>query len=161
MLPAIILGNYARSPRTRAAAAFEAVHAALSPLRSAGLLATWTHALNSTRPVPGLLTVVGTGSTPISSVRALGLPGAPPRDVFLDASLGALPSDAGPALCPLASMDLRRAVLPSTHAWAPWFVRWRVRELAGAAHRKGVAVRFWGTPRGQWARCVLGSSLQG
>jgi hypothetical protein len=128
------------------------VHASLAPLRAAGLLSTWTTALNASRPAAGLLTVVGTGNTPLSSVRALGQPGAPPRDLFLDAALDALPADASPALCPLASAHFVQA-LGLRNLWAPWLARRRVRALVAGAHARGVPARFFGAPSGwRWAR---------
>ena len=88
---------------------FDQLVTALEPLHSAGHLTTY-HA--SGELVPGVITVVGTGNTPIDSVVAL-----TPRDVFFDVQIAQLTSTTpaegltwGPNISPLASADFYDAV---------------------------------------------------
>jgi hypothetical protein len=123
--------------KTDGPATFPYLHAALAPLRAAGLLST--HVPGTPRLSASLLTVVGTGNTPAPAVAA-----AHPRDVFLDADLAApLPPR---ALAPLASASLAHVLGP--WYWLPVLARPRVRALVRAAHKQGVEARVWGVPRG-------------
>jgi hypothetical protein len=123
--------------KTDGPATFPYLHAALAPLRSAGLLST--HVPGMPRLSASLLTVVGTGNTPLPAVAA-----AHPRDVFLDADLAApLPPR---AIAPLASASLVHVLGP--WYWLPVLARPRVRALVRAAHKQGVEARVWGVPRG-------------
>jgi hypothetical protein len=130
---------------------FRALYQLLAPLHAAGYLTSYTtNSPTSEKALvtfdslaPSVLTIIGTGNTPLASVLATGADN--PRYVFLDALLDALPPGAGPELCPLASADLRRVV--GWRAWmAPALARPRVREVVRAAHARGIQARFWRLP---------------
>ncbi|EJT72337.1 hypothetical protein GGTG_09203 [Gaeumannomyces tritici R3-111a-1] len=140
--------------KTDGAATWPAVVRALGPLREAGYLTTVRNGTAGTAAVPesGPVTVVGTGNTP----RAL-VEGAPaPRDYFWDAPAADLArdgfKDVGAALSPIASAGFgdalgagegsaarRSGVLNDTQLAL-------LREQVGAAHARGIKVRYWDTP---------------
>ncbi|TFK48501.1 hypothetical protein OE88DRAFT_534268 [Heliocybe sulcata] len=138
--------------KTEGAATFDRLYEYLEPLRSAGYLTTVE--AGSPYPVftPSVITVVGTGNTPLSSVVGLGNGSARRRDIFLDAPLLDLAStsDGGfakaytPSVSPLASANMQDVV---GWTWlAPWVARRRLRRLVDAAHKKGIQARLWNTP---------------
>lgn len=91
---------------------FEKLYAALEPLRSAGYLSTYDPHRSSIKQ--SIITVIGTGNTPLSSVQALGSNKRRPRDIFLDAPLAKLPGDTAKVYnhtnSPLASIDFGSGV---------------------------------------------------
>lgn len=86
--------------KTDGAQTFPYAAAALQPLRDAGYLTTVT--ANGTL-IPGPVTVMGTGNTPLNLVQ-----GVLPRDVFYDAplpTLGTTFSNITALVSPIASTD--------------------------------------------------------
>ncbi|EIN08285.1 hypothetical protein PUNSTDRAFT_68644, partial [Punctularia strigosozonata HHB-11173 SS5] len=132
---------------------FAALHTALEPLRSAGYLSSWNSSL-STIDI-SLVTVVGSGNTPIASVQALGTSGANQasgsseasvRDIFLDGPLASVSKDEDlvSTLSPLVSTDFGATI---GIAWIiPSLGKKKIRTLVQAAHAKGLQTRFWNTP---------------
>lgn len=95
-----------------------------------------------------MITIIGTGNTPLASVQALGHAVDTPRDVFFDAVLDLIPEDIEglytPELCPLASSDFGKSV---GQTWTvPAIARAKIRRLTKAAHDRGIQARFWRTP---------------
>jgi hypothetical protein len=141
--------------KTDGPSTFDKLYEVLQPLRTAGYLTTWSS--SSPSPVPGPLTIIGTGDTPLASVQALGHAASRPRDIFLDAVLDLIPQDKENTLnrtvCPLASSDFQKSVGAS---WTvPAVARPRIRRLVEAAHERGIQARFWHTPGFPvLARCV-------
>ncbi|KZT21016.1 hypothetical protein NEOLEDRAFT_1121820 [Neolentinus lepideus HHB14362 ss-1] len=138
--------------KTNGIATFERLYDYLEPLRSAGYLTTMVAA--SPYPVftPSVITVIGTGNTPLSSVLALGDDDGRRRDIFLDAPLLGLASGKDseaanvytPSVSPLASANLQEVV---GWSWVtPWVAKKRIRTFVDAAHKKGIQARFWNTP---------------
>jgi hypothetical protein len=111
-----------------------------------GYLSTWNSDMSEFRQ--SLITVIGTGNTPLESVQALGYDIQTPRDIFLDAPLSSLPEDYrnifNATISPLASVDFGSSV---GLGWVvPAIGRARIRRLVQAAHAKGIQTRFWNTP---------------
>jgi len=127
--------------------AFPVISAALAPLRAKGYLTTTSNTSSNSPPTYSLLTVIGTGNTPLSAVQSLSS-----RDIFFDAPLSDIGNEAyTPALSPVASGDFKELVGTS------WLVgskgRKRVSGLVEEAHQKGIMTRFWSTPALPiWAR---------
>ncbi|KAI5296336.1 hypothetical protein KEM52_003904 [Ascosphaera acerosa] len=124
---------------------FDAVHAALEPLRSAGFLTTVTdNATVAARPI----TVIGTGDTPLQRVAAQRR-----RDIFFDAPAATLgDTELTDKISPIASASLRRAILgeplydyPRDAAFSEP-QRKRIQEQIATAAQRGIGVRYWGTP---------------
>jgi len=95
-----------------------------------------------------IITVIGTGNTPLENIQALGFDLETPRDIFLDAPLSALPEDYqqvyNNTVSLLASVDFGSTV---GLGWMiPSIGRQRIRRLVQAAHAKGIQARFWNTP---------------
>lgn len=137
---------------------FAKLYSALEPLRFMGYLSTWDSHMTSTGTYhQSLLTVIGTGNTPLESVQALGYDFKTPRDIFLDAPLSALPQDHrnmfNATISPLASVDFGSTV---GLGWIiPAIGRKRIRHLVEVAHAKGIQARFWNTPiTPTWVRYV-------
>lgn len=129
---------------------FPIVNQSLSTLRSRGYLSTYNASSPSTSPPTySLLTVIGTGNTPLSSVQALN-----PRDIFFDAPLGDIASSVyQPSLSPIASGSFSKLIGAS---WLPGGKgKSKINSLVQTAHAKGIMTRFWSTPSiPTWARCV-------
>lgn len=114
---------------------------ALQPLRDAGYL---TKVLANGTVVPGPVTVIGTGNTPLNQVQ-----GIAPRDYFFDAPLpllGSTFSNITSSVSPIASTDfaVQFGSVPDG--------RFNASQLAllatqvSIANGKGVGVRYWDTP---------------
>ena len=117
-----------------------------------GYLSTWDSDMSIFRQ--SLITVIGTGNTPLESVQALGYDLKTPRDIFLDAPLSALHRNMFNAtISPLASADFGSTV---GLGWmVPAIGRERIRRLVEVAHAKGIQARFWNTPiTPTWAKYV-------
>lgn len=134
---------------------FARLYSALEPLRSAGYLSTWDSSMSTYHQ--SVITVIGTGNTPLESVQALGLHPDTPRDIFLDAPLSTLPEDYQHVynnnVSLLASVDFGSSV---GLGWMiPSVGRRRIRRLVQSAHAKGIQTRFWNAPMTPtWARYV-------
>lgn len=106
-------------------------------------------------PRHSVITVIGTGNTPLESVQTLGYDLNTPRDIFLDAPLSAMPQDNenvyNSTVSPLASVDFGSTV---GLGWiVPPIGRRRIRDLVKLAHSRGIQARFWNTPMTPvWAR---------
>lgn len=121
---------------------FPHVVRALQPLRDAGYLTT----LNATGAlVPGPVTVVGTGNTPLDQVQ-----GVAPRDYFYDAPLPTLATafaNITADVSPIASTDFAvqfpdvRGNGGLTDAQLA-----QLGEQVAVAHAKGILVRYWDLP---------------
>jgi len=135
--------------KTDGPSTFAKLYSALEPLRFMGYLSTLDSHMTSTGTYhQSLLTVIGTGNTPLESVQALGYDFKTPRDIFLDAPLSALPQDHrnmfNATISPLASVDFGSTV---GLGWIiPAIGRKRIRHLVEVAHAKGIQARFWNTP---------------
>lgn len=126
---------------------FAQVYSALEPLRTAGYLSTWDSSMSAYHQ--SIITVIGTGNTPLESVQALGVDLDTPRDIFLDAPLSALPEDYqhvyNSNVSLLASADFKSTV---GLGWMiPTAGRRHIRHLVQSAHAKGIQTRFWNTPK--------------
>ncbi|KAK5133929.1 hypothetical protein LTR08_007158 [Meristemomyces frigidus] len=119
---------------------FPYVIRALEPLRAAGYLTTF----NGTAVVPGPVTVIGTGNTPLNQVQ-----GVSPRDYFFDAKLPYLAttsSNITADVSPIASTnfavqfgDVRNETFNATQQAL-------LDQQVATAHAKGIAVRYWDQP---------------
>ncbi|GAB7364271.1 hypothetical protein MBLNU230_g4819t1 [Neophaeotheca triangularis] len=116
------------------------VVAALQPLREAGYLTTY----NGSAIVPGPVTVIGTGNTPLDQIASVS-----PRDYFYDASLPLLTtehSNITAEISPIASTaftavlgDFRGLELNSTQLEV-------LADQVGVARERGIGVRYWDQP---------------
>lgn len=107
--------------------------------------------------IPSVITVVGTGDTPLASIQGLGYTTHQPRDIFFDAPLLELSEDKdhvyNSTISPLASVDFGSSV--GLYWTIPALGRRIVRDLTRTAHAKGIQARFWNTPMTpRWARYV-------
>jgi hypothetical protein len=128
---------------------FDALYAALAPLRRRGYLTSLSS--DGTKVVPSAITVIGTGNTPLSRVQLLGHNATHPRDVFFDAPLHALTPEHNSTISPLASTDF--AVTVGSTWMIPVWGRSRIRSLVQGAREKGIQSRFWNSPIApRWAR---------
>lgn len=114
----------------------------LSPLRKKGYLTTFA---NGTLK-QGVITVVGTGSTSLDSVKAL-----EPRDFFYDAPLMQLTDPSlnttwDPTISPLASCDYAEAVNWNGLGNISEAQLANLTRFVGDAHARGIKARFWDTP---------------
>lgn len=127
--------------KTDGAATWPAVLRALEPLRSAGYLTTF----NGSAVVPGPVTVIGTGNTPLDQIQGA----SPPRDAFYDAPL--------PYLNTTFSNITASVSRTANWAFSDAFGEMRglefnatqaatLRGQVAAAHAKGLMVRYWDTP---------------
>ncbi|KAI0715199.1 hypothetical protein C8Q76DRAFT_842304 [Earliella scabrosa] len=115
---------------------------AFQPLREAGYLTTFANG-TLTRSV---VTVVGTGNSPLEQVKAL-----EPRDYFFDAPLTQLTDPSlnttwDPTLSPLASTDYAVVVGWSGIGEMSDEQRANLTKFVGDAHALGITARFWDTP---------------
>ncbi|PGH07332.1 hypothetical protein GX51_01876 [Blastomyces parvus] len=131
---------------------------ALEPLRAANYLTTLR---NNDTLTTGPVTVVGTGNTPLSLVGPVA-----DRDYFYDAPLANLieggPQEITKYISPIASTNFAaaigvdRIILPPTEggegggeqesSWLNSKQLETLREQIGAAKKKGIGARYWGTP---------------
>lgn len=126
--------------KTDGATTFPYVIKALKPLRDAGYLTT----VNGSSVVPGPVTVIGTGNTPLNQVQ-----GVSERDYFWDAPLPTLNStfsNITSDVSPIASTDfavvfgeVRNQTFNETQLST-------LREQVSTAHGKGIGVRYWDQP---------------
>ncbi|KAL2366420.1 hypothetical protein RJZ56_000679 [Blastomyces dermatitidis] len=134
------------------------VVAALEPLRASNYLTTLRK--NDTLTT-GPVTVIGTGNTPLSLVGPV-----PDRDYFYDGPLATLDKEGSPEITkyisPIASTNFVAAigadgiVLPPAEggqedgekesSWLNSEQLETLREQIGAAKKKGIGARYWGTP---------------
>lgn len=126
--------------KTAGATTWPAVVTALEPLRAGG----WLAGIGSGGEViPGPITVIGTGSTPLDLVK-----GVQPRDYFYDAPLANLDrqKDITAAVSPIASTDFAVVVpgfLGTSFNSSQLDV---VRNQITVAHSRGIKVRYWDLP---------------
>ncbi|KAK6434936.1 hypothetical protein LTR95_008886 [Oleoguttula sp. CCFEE 5521] len=126
--------------KTAGATTWPVVVKALKPLRDAGYLTVF----NGTSVVPGPVTVIGTGNTPLNQVQ-----GVSPRDYFWDGPLYTLNttySNITASVSPIASADFEIA-FPKVRTES--FNATQLATLNGlvaTAHAKGIAVRLWDQP---------------
>ncbi|RPB01898.1 alkaline phosphatase [Choiromyces venosus 120613-1] len=115
-----------------------AVVKALAPLRALEYLS----AIKDNVLIPGPVTVIGTGSTPLDAVRPLST-----RDYFFDGPLQALDSqNITRSISPVASAQLSAAVGEIGHEGLNATQREMVKMQVEAAHKKGIYVRYWDLP---------------
>ncbi|THH06611.1 hypothetical protein EW146_g9557 [Bondarzewia mesenterica] len=115
---------------------------ALEPLRSAGYLTTFANGTLT----QSVITVVGTGNSPLEGVKAL-----EPRDYFFDAPLTQLNDTSlnttwDATLSPLASTDYQVAVGWRGIGAISDAQRKKITDLVNDAQAKGIRARFWDTP---------------
>lgn len=115
---------------------------ALEPLRQRGYLTTFANGTLT----QGVITVVGTGNTPLDGIQALS-----PRDVFFDGPLTELADPSSnitwdATLAPLASTDYIPAVGWSGIGNITDAQRANITQFVGDAHARGIRARFWDTP---------------
>jgi hypothetical protein len=113
---------------------------ALEPLRAGG----WLSKVNSTSFIPGAVTVIGTGNTPLSLVQPLAV-----RDYFWDGPIPTLNttfSNITSLVSPIASTDFAVAIGPvlgtSLNDTQLEILRGQVK----VAHAKGIKLRYWDQP---------------
>jgi hypothetical protein len=124
---------------------FQAVIAALQPLREKGYLTTVKDGKTVTN---GPVTVIGTGETPFDMVAPI-----KDRDYFFDAPLAKLndPQYAGVTgvISPVASTDFQKAVGKITVDTDPILSEDQLKALRdqiATANERGIGARYWNTP---------------
>ncbi|KAI0788558.1 hypothetical protein C8Q75DRAFT_768858 [Abortiporus biennis] len=115
---------------------------AFEPLRSAGYLTTFANGTLT----QSVVTVVGTGNSPIEQVKALS-----PRDYFFDAPLTQLSDPSlnttwDPTLSPLASTDYQEAIGWNGLGNISGAQLANLTQFVQDAHSRGIKARFWDTP---------------
>ncbi|KAI9843403.1 MAG: hypothetical protein M1837_006429 [Sclerophora amabilis] len=145
--------------KTDSATTFPQVVKALEPLRQANYLTT----LNTTAdpssstpvPVPGPITVIGTGNTALSDILSL----VPTRDIFYDAPLPLLSlassssssrdtkdQNITSSTSPIASTNFATQFGRVTNTTLNATQLTKLREQIHSAHDLGIGVRYWDTP---------------
>ncbi|KXG50095.1 uncharacterized protein PGRI_060620 [Penicillium griseofulvum] len=131
--------------KTSGSETFEAVIAALQPLREKGYLTTVKDGKTVTN---GPVTVIGTGETPFDMVAPI-----KDRDYFFDAPLANLndPQYAGVTgvISPVASTDFQKAVGKITVDTDPILSDDQLKALRdqiATANERGIGARYWNTP---------------
>ncbi|KAI5299469.1 hypothetical protein KEM55_002116 [Ascosphaera atra] len=118
------------------------VYEAFKPLREAGYLTT---VKNNKTVVPGPVTVIGTGNTPLSKVAAM-----EPRDIFYDAPLDALEgTEITGKISPIASCSFTQTVgevKPNGKETLNSKQLDTLRNHISEAKARGIGVRYWDTP---------------
>jgi hypothetical protein len=124
---------------------FEAVIQALEPLREAGYL---TQVKDGTTILPGPVTVIGTGNTPLNMIAPVAN-----RDYFFDAPLAALNqtdySHITSLISPIASTDFQAAFGTLSSDSDPVLSEAQInvmRHQIETAKQRGIGARYWGTP---------------
>lgn len=124
---------------------FEAVIAALEPLRARGYLTTVKDGKTVTN---GAVTIIGTGETPLDMVAPV-----KDRDYFFDAPLADLNdpkyADITGDVSPVASTDFDRAVGKITVDTDPILSEDQLKALRAqiaTANERGIGARYWNTP---------------
>lgn len=113
---------------------------ALEPLRQGGYLTR----VNGTTIIPGAVTVIGTGNTPLDQIE-----GVEDRDYFFDADLALLNSTQSritSLVSPIASTDFSRYI---GHIKGDTFNDTQLatlRDQIAVAASKGIGARYWETP---------------
>lgn len=119
---------------------FAAAVQALEPLRSSNFLTKF----NGTTVIPGPVTIIGTGNTPLKQVQ-----GVSPRDYFFDANLAMLnstQSNITSTVSPIASVDFASVfgeVRNGTFSSAQLAT---LNAQVQYAKSKGIGARYWDTP---------------
>lgn len=115
---------------------------ALRPLRDAGYL---TSLRNNRTLIPGPVTVIGTGNTPLNLVAPVA-----DRDYFIDGQIGSAAfADLTSYIAPLASTSFRDTfgtVNSDTDPPLNGSQLATLRDQIAAAKSKGIGVRYWETP---------------
>jgi len=127
--------------KTNGAATFPYAAAALKPLRDAGYLTTVT--ANGTL-IPGPVTVIGTGNTPLNLVQDI-----LPRDVFYDAplpSLGTTFSNITALVSPIASTAFSPSFGAVPNGVFNQSQMATLNTQISIAQGKGIGIRYWDTP---------------
>jgi hypothetical protein len=125
--------------KTDGATTFPAVIKALEPLRHAGYLTNYS---DSTGIVPGPVTVIGTGNTPLNQVQ-----GVSPRDYFFDGPLATLAtSNITKEVSPIASVDFQTAVGAQPNGTFSATQLHNLTTQIAAAKAKGIGTRYWDLP---------------
>ncbi|CUS13610.1 unnamed protein product [Tuber aestivum] len=115
-----------------------AVVKALAPLRALDYLAS----IQDDVLIPGPVTVIGTGSTPLDAIRPLST-----RDYFFDGVLRTLDSqNITKVISPVASAQLSSTVGKVGHEGLNATQRGMVKRQVEEAHKKGIFVRYWDLP---------------
>lgn len=115
-----------------------AVVKALGPLRALDYLAS----IKDNVLIPGPVTVIGTGSTPLDAISPLST-----RDYFFDGPLLALDSQKiTRAISVVASAQLSAVVGEVGHQGLNATQRGMIKKQVKNAHKKGIFVRYWDLP---------------
>jgi hypothetical protein len=127
--------------KTDGATTWPAVIDALSPLREAGYLTTFSR---DTGVTYGPITVIGTGNTPLSQVQ-----GVSPRDYFYDANLAFLSTtltNITSDVSPIASAQFSRFIGEVNGTSFNATQLEILRSHVEYAQAKGIMARYWDTP---------------
>lgn len=117
-----------------------AVVKALGPLRAGG----WLTRYDGSAVVPGAITVIGTGNTPLNQVQ-----GVSPRDYFYDAPIPMLNStfsNITAEVSPLASTDFAAVFGSVRNEQFNDTQLATLKTQVAVAHAKGIKVRYWDQP---------------
>lgn len=126
--------------KTDGAATWPRVVEALDPLRRAGYLAAY----NGSAVVPGPVTVIGTGNTPLDLVQRVAR-----RDYFWDAPVAGLNStfsNVTKEVSPVASGDFAAVIGEVRNRTLSDSQLAALKSQVAVAHAKGVQVRYWDLP---------------
>lgn len=126
--------------KTEGARTFRHVIRALQPLRDAGYLTVF----DGSSVVPGPVTVIGTGGTPLNLVQ-----GVSPRDYFWDGplvTLGTSFSNITKEVSPIASTDFAVVFGEVRNQTFNTSQLETLRSQVATAHGKGIGVRYWDQP---------------
>lgn len=126
--------------KTDGATTFPYVVRALEPLRSAGFLTRY----NGTNIVPGAVTVIGTGNTPLNQVAPVN-----DRDYFFDANLALLTTDQSNItsyVSPIASTQFSRYIGSVNGTTFNDTQIATLRSQLATAKSRGIGGRYWDTP---------------
>ncbi|ORY58556.1 PLC-like phosphodiesterase [Pseudomassariella vexata] len=126
--------------KTEGAETFSYVIKALQPLRDAGYLTVF----NGSTVIPGPVTVIGTGNTPLNQIQ-----GVAPRDYFFDAQLSTLRTaqkNITAEVSPIASTDFSGKIGEVKGGALSEEQLEVLRGQIEEAHAKGIMVRYWDLP---------------
>ncbi|GMF05202.1 unnamed protein product [Ambrosiozyma monospora] len=133
---------------------YDAVYAALEPLRAKGWLTTFDQETQTL--IPGPVTIIGTGNTPLQRVLD-----EVRRDIFFDAPLDSLTDESKfeenkvytPEVSPLASCALVKIINDNVDFHGLDEDQYdAVKSHIEEAHRRGLKTRVWDTPNFPVAR---------
>jgi hypothetical protein len=119
---------------------FPAVVKALQPLRDAGYLTRF----DGSAVIPGPVTVIGTGNTPLNQVQ-----GVAPRDYFWDAPIPTLNTtfaNITKEVSPIASTDFAVVFGDVRNRTFSDFQLATLRSQVAVANAKGIGLRYWDQP---------------